>query len=113
MSWKWADERKGNERIHNFWRTEFARYLCSCQQSKPVRLEVAALSCYHKNNSRCLFEIRSNFYQTEQFLLRMTLAHRRKTEIKCNIPHVFSQNSLKYSYLECQKNVSVVQLQNK
>lgn len=39
----------------------------------------------------------------ERFLLRMTLAHRRKAKTKCNIPHMLSQNSLKYSYLEHQK----------
>lgn len=39
----------------------------------------------------------------EDFLLGMTLAHGRKNKIKCSIPHMPSQKSLKYSYLECPK----------
>lgn len=54
--------------------------------------------------SKISFEIHIiSFYQMEEFLLGVTLAHGRKTKIEYNIPHMPSQNSLKYSYLERQQ----------
>lgn len=72
------------------------RSLCSCKQSKPVMMGVGTLSQYHKKISKISFEVHINFDQIGRFLLEMTLAHRRKTKIKHSIPHMPSQNSLKY-----------------